>query len=123
MKSIVTSIMESIAKTKKISGNKYFKVKSRDYDMNDEFKSNKWNRTEFNDNGSDIVAYWSQDCSWIFYYYKSEKAAGRLNWGAVSAGYMPSEQYTEQMFNNFEELCMEGATIPEFDSVETNVEI
>lgn len=120
MKSIVTSIMESIVKTKKISGNKYFKVKSRDYDMNDEFRSNKWNRTEFNYDGSAIVAYWSQEIDWVFYYYESEKVAGRLNWGAVSAG--PSKQYTEQMFNDFEELCMEGATIPEFDSVETNIE-
>lgn len=110
-------------KTIKISGKRYVKAVSSECGFDEEFKSNRWNRSEFTDkDGSDIVAYWSQDCSWIFYYYQDEKANGHLNWGAVAEGYMNSNQYTDSMFNDFTGLCLDGATIPEFDTFSTNLE-
>lgn len=119
MKSIVTSIMESLVKSKKISGSKFVKAESKEYGVEENIKSSNWNKSEFKYKGDDIVAYWTPDSSWIFYYHVKEKDALPA-WGAVSTG--NGVEYTEGMFNDFEDMLMDGATIPEFEVFDTNLE-
>lgn len=119
MKKLTSYIMESLSiKTKKISGTK--KVDCSYEDMGFEYKvsSSKWNLTTFKDEyGDKILAYWSPDSEWIFY----KKDDGTWNWAAAAPGDIKPKDFSEAMFNNWDDLLMNGATIPEFDEFNSDL--
>ncbi len=127
MKSIVDFLNESVNEgkvtnisTTSVKGSKTMKCSSREYDVDIDIKSSKWNRTTFTDEyNSPIVAYWTPDSGWIMYYYADSK---KKTWAAVSEGMRKPSQYNDDMFKEFEMLCMNGITVPEFDKVDTNLE-
>jgi hypothetical protein len=115
MKSLIKSIYESMVKlnTKKISGTKYVKAASKEYGVEEDIKSSTWKKTTITP--GDITVYWNEEGGWCFYYYGDSK-----RWAAVASA--TGNNYSEEMFKDFDGLCMEGATIPEFDKFETNLE-
>jgi hypothetical protein len=126
MKSIVDYLKESVNEgkvtgisTASVKGSKTMKCSSKEYGVDINIKSSKWNKTTFIDEyDSPIVAYWTPDSEWIMYYYAESK---KKTWAAVSEGTL-NYKYTDSMFKEFEMLCMNGVTVPEFDTVDTNLE-
>lgn len=127
MKSIVDYLNEAVNEgkvtdisTTRVNGSKTMKCSSHEYGIDIDIKSSKWNRTTFTDeDDSPIVAYWTPDSEWIMYYYTDSK---NKTWAAVSEGMKKPSQYTDSMFKEFEMLRMNGVTVPEFDTVDTNLE-
>ena len=114
MKNLVEYINESIVKlhTEKISGKKYVDFSVKEYDIDEQFTSSNWNKTTIEPDN--ITVYWSEDLTWAFYYYNDDKV-----WAGVAC---PQGSFREDVFKDFEALCMSTATVPEFDKFETNLE-
>lgn len=114
MKRLTKLIYEAMVKlhTEKISGKKYVDISSKEYGVDEQFTSSKWHKTTIEPNN--ITVYWSEDVTWAFYYYNNEKI-----WAGVAC---PSGSFREDVFKDFDALCMNAATVPEFDKFETNLE-
>jgi hypothetical protein len=119
MKSLLEFITESLKiKTKKISGSKHVKCSNTEMDFNYEIESSKWNLSTFTDSyGDKVMAYWSTESDWIFY----KKDDGAWNWAAVSPGDVTADKFNEHMFTKFDDMLMNGATIPEFDKFDSDL--
>lgn len=114
MKNLVEYINESMSKlhTEKISGKKYVDFSVKEYDIDEQFTSSNWHKTIIEPDN--ITVYWSEDVTWAFYYYNDDKV-----WAGVAC---PEGSFREDVFKDFEELCLNAATVPEFDKFETNLE-
>ena len=119
MKGIVEYITESLVKTKKISGLKKVHCVNREMDVDYSVESKNWNLTTFKDPyyGDKMMAYWSPDSEWIFY----KKDDGAWNWAAAAPSDIFPKDFSEAMFNDWDGLCMNGATIPEFDEFKSDL--
>lgn len=113
MKSLAQVVIEvaNKVKTTKILGSKYFSCIFANEDREIHVRSSQWNKTVTDT----VIAFWTPDSEWIFYQYN-----GSGDWAAVASG-MKSSQYNKEMFNDFEELLMDGVTIPELLGVDTNL--
>ena len=105
-------------KTKKVSGTKKVECSNKEMDFNYKISSDKWNLTTFKDEyGDKILAYWSPDSEWIF--YKNDD--GAWNWAAAAPSDIQPKDFSEAMFNDWDNLCLQGATIPEFDEFNSDL--
>lgn len=79
-----------------------------------------WYRCAFKNDDYDMTAFFSPKCEWVFYYYNEEVKDNEPQWAAVSPekgtkGLKPGD------FKKFDDMCLSGATIPEFTSFETSL--
>lgn len=114
MKSLAQVVIEANnkVKTTKIRSSKYFSCIFANEDREVHVKSSQWNKTVTDD----ITAFWTPDSAWIFYFHN-----GSGDWAVVANGTIKPDQYNKEMFNDFEELLMNGVTIPELYGVDTDL--
>lgn len=97
----------------------YIKAVSREYKFDEYIHSENWYVTEFIDSAlynDTVTAFWNTDNGWVFY-----RIGNHPNIAAFACSFPASEYTNEKLFNNFAGELINGATIPEFDSIETNL--
>lgn len=127
MKSLYESILRksgvglpaNIKKLEELRGQHHFYGKSfQDYDDVD-ITSRKWTKIEFDQDDSDfksgVVAFFCPEDNWIVYKYNDSD-----EFAAVSPNFQRKIEIKD--FKHFWKMCADGATIPEFDEVDTDLD-
>ena len=117
MQELSEFLLESLnIKTKKLSGTKKVEFTNNEMSIDFSVESDRWNLTTFKTKDGDAYrAYWSVDSAWILYVKD-----GSTDWAAVAPADIKPVKFSDRMFNNFDQLLADGATIPTFDEIDVD---
>lgn len=117
MQGLSEFLLESLnIKTKKLSGMKKVGFVNNEMSVDFHVESDRWNLTTFKTKDGDTYrAYWSVDSEWILYIKDGSK-----DWAAFAPADIKPAKFNDRMFNNFDQLLADGATIPTFDEIDVD---
>lgn len=121
MKSISTfakecCVNEAVSRINKINGSRYVKCESKELGISYDIKSSKWFAAVFELRNSFYVGYFTKEDRVIFYH-----EIAKDNWSSVT---VPEDtEIVENMFEDFESVLKDNATVPIFDVFDTNIGI
>lgn len=136
MKSLIESILsksgvglpKNIKKVEYLKGQHHFYGKTDDDEI--DVTSKHWTKVMFDEEDAgwkNVVAYFCPESEWILYYSSDSANYANPNirifkrsWSAVSSS-KPIKLTVRDFANFYNDILLKGATIPEFDDVDTDL--